>query len=47
MLNTIKLTKKSDKEDYMHHFSLVMLGIGAVVAIGFIILFVFSVMTIG
>jgi len=47
MANTIKLTRKSDKEDYMQHFRLVMLGIGAVGAIGFIIQFVFSVLTFG
>ncbi|HSB50244.1 MAG TPA: protein translocase SEC61 complex subunit gamma [Nitrosopumilaceae archaeon] len=47
MVNTIKLAKKSDKDDYMQHLRLVLLGISCVGAIGFIIQFVFSVMTIG
>lgn len=47
MVNTIKLTKKSDKDDYMQHLRLVMLGIACVGTIGFIIQFVFSVITFG
>ena len=47
MVNTMKLCKKSDKDDYMQHFRLVILGIGTVGSIGFIIQFVFSVMTFG
>ncbi len=47
MVNTMKLAKKSDKDDYMQHLRLVILGIGSVGAIGFIIQFVFSVMTFG
>jgi len=47
MVNTMKLTKKSDKDDYMQHLRLVILGIGSVGAIGFVIQFVFSVMTFG
>ena len=47
MVSTMKLAKKSDKDDYMQHLRLVMLGIGSVGAIGFIIQFVFSVMTFG
>ncbi len=43
MINTIKLARKSDKEDYMQHFRLVLLGISAIGMIGFIIQFVFSV----
>jgi protein transport protein SEC61 subunit gamma-like protein len=47
MLNTIKLAKKSDKDDYMQHLRLVLLGIATVGAIGFIIQFVFSVNNFG
>ncbi len=47
MVNTMKLAKKSDKDDYMQHLRLVILGIGSVGAVGFIIQFVFSVMTVG
>lgn len=47
MVNTMKLAKKSDKDDYMQHLRLVLLGIGAVGSIGFIIQFVFSVTTFG
>ncbi|TLX70214.1 MAG: protein translocase SEC61 complex subunit gamma [Thaumarchaeota archaeon] len=47
MVNTIKLAKKSDKDDYMQHLRLVLLGIATVGAIGFIIQFVFSVINYG
>jgi len=47
MVNTMKLAKKSDKEDYMQHLRLVLLGIACVGTIGFIIQFVFSVITFG
>ena len=47
MANTVKLAKKSDKDDYMQHLRLVLLGIATVGAIGFIIQFVFSVITFG
>jgi protein transport protein SEC61 subunit gamma-like protein len=47
MANTMRLAKKSDKEDYMQHLRLVLLGIASVGTIGFIIQFVFSVMTFG
>jgi len=47
MKNTIKLTKKSDKDIYMQHLRLVLFGISAIGAIGFGIQFVFSVMTFG
>jgi len=47
MKNTIKLTKKSDKEVYLQHLRLVLFGIGVVGAIGFGIQFVFSVLTVG
>ena len=47
MKNTIKLTKKSDKEVYFQHLRLVLFGIATVGAIGFGIQFVFSVMTYG
>ena len=45
MKNTIKLTKKSDKEVYFQHLRLVLFGIATVGAIGFGILLVFSVLT--
>ena len=47
MKNTIKLTKKSDKDIYMQHMRLVLFGIATVGAIGFGIQFVFSVLTFG
>ncbi len=47
MVNTMKLAKKPDKEEYMQHLRLVLLGIGAVGIMGFIIQFVFSVATFG
>ena len=47
MKNTIKLTKKSDKDVYMQHLRLVLFGIAVVGAIGFGIQFVFSVLTVG
>ena len=47
MVNTIKLAKKSDKDEYMEHLRLVLLGIATVGAIGFIIQFVFSVNNFG
>jgi len=47
VVNTLKLAKKSDKEDYMQHLRLVLLGIAGVGTMGFIIQFVFSVATFG
>ncbi len=47
MANTVKMAKKSDRDDYMQHMRLVLLGIGCVGSIGFIIQFVFSVITYG
>ena len=47
MKNTIKLTKKSDKDVYLQHLRLVIFGIAAVGAIGFGIQFIFSVLTFG
>ena len=47
MKNTIKLTKKSDKDVYLQHLRLVLFGIAAIGAIGFGIEFVFSVLTMG
>jgi len=43
MINTMKMTKKPDREEYTQHLRLVVLGIGGVGLIGFIIQFVFSV----
>ncbi len=47
MKNTIKLTKKSDKDVYFQHLRLLLFGIATVGALGFGIQFVFSVMTFG
>ncbi len=47
MVNTLKMTKKPDRDEYQQHLRLVMLGIGGVGLIGFIIQFVFSVITFG
>ena len=47
MKNTIKLTKKSDKEVYMQHLRLVLFGIAIIGTIGFGIQFIFSVLTFG
>jgi len=47
MVNTMKLAKKSDKDDYMQHLRLVLLGVASIGTIGFIIQFVFSVATFG
>ena len=47
MLNTIKLTKKSDKDVYKQHLRLVLFGIGAIGGLAFVIQFTFSVFTIG
>ena len=47
MKNTIKLTKKSDKDVYFQHLRLVLFGIATVGAIGFGIQFIFSVLAFG
>ncbi|MDC0194189.1 protein translocase SEC61 complex subunit gamma [Candidatus Nitrosopelagicus sp.] len=47
MVNTIKLTKKSDKDVYKQHLRLVLFGIGAIGGLAFIVQFTFSVFTIG
>jgi len=47
MKNTIKLTKKSDKDVYMQHLRLVLFGIATIGTIGFGIQFIFSVLTFG
>jgi len=47
MKNTIKLTKKYDKEVYMQHLRLVLVGIATIGAIGFGIQFIVSVLTFG
>lgn len=47
MANTMKMARKPDKEEYQQHLRLVLLGIGGVGTIGFIIQFVFSVLTLG
>ena len=45
MSNTMKMAKKPDKEEYSQHLRLVLTGILGVGTIGFIIQFVFSVVT--
>ncbi|HJJ22431.1 MAG TPA: protein translocase SEC61 complex subunit gamma [Nitrosopumilus sp.] len=47
MANTMKMAKKPDRDEYQQHLRLVLLGIMGVGAIGFIIQFVFSVITFG
>lgn len=47
MVNTIKLAKKSDKDDYTQHLRLVLLGMATVGSVGFIIQFVFAVINLG
>jgi len=47
MVNTMKLAKKSDKDDYTQHLRLVLLGVASIGSIGFVIQFVFSVATFG
>lgn len=47
MISTMKLAKKSDRDDYSQHLRLVLLGIAGIGTIGFIIQFVFSVATFG
>ncbi len=47
MVNTMKLAKKSDKEDYTEHLRLVLLGMATLGAIGFIIQFTFAVINLG
>jgi protein transport protein SEC61 subunit gamma-like protein len=47
MVNTMKLAKKSDKEDYLEHLRLVLLGMATLGAIGFIIQFTFAVINLG
>ncbi len=47
MVNTMKLAKKSDKEDYAEHLRLVLLGMATLGAIGFIIQFTFAVINLG
>jgi len=47
MANTMKMAKKPNKDEYKQHLRLVLLGIAGVGTIGFIIQFVFSVITFG
>ncbi len=47
MANTMKMAKKPDRYEYQQHLSLVLFGIAGVGSIGFIIQFVFSVITFG
>ncbi len=45
MYTTLKLAKKPNKEDFKTHLKLVLLGLGAVGALGFIIQLVSSIIT--
>ncbi len=47
MANTMKMAKKPDRDEYQQHLRLVLFGIAGVGMIGFIIQFVFSVITFG
>jgi len=47
MVNTMKMAKKPDRDEYQQHLRLVLMGIGGVGLIGFTIQFVFSVITFG
>ncbi len=47
MANTMKMAKKPDRDEYQQHLRLVLFGIMGVGTIGFIIQFVFSVITFG
>jgi len=47
MVNTMKMAKKPDRDEYQQHLRLVLFGIMGVGMIGFIIQFVFSVITFG
>ncbi len=46
MYATLRLAKKSSKEDFKIHLRLVLLGMSAIGAIGFIIQFVSSIIAI-
>ncbi len=46
MYSTLKLARKSSKEDFKIHLKLVLLGLAAIGAIGFIIQFVSSLIAI-
>jgi len=47
MSNTMRMAKKPDNDEYSQHLRLVLTGILGVGTIGFIIQFVFSVVTFG
>jgi protein transport protein SEC61 subunit gamma and related proteins len=47
MVNTMKMAKKPDRDEYMQHLRLVLMGIAGVGGIGFTVQFVFSVFTLG
>lgn len=47
MVNTLKMAKKPDRDEYQQHLRLVLIGIAGVGAIGFTVHFVFSVITFG
>ncbi len=47
ILQTLKLAKKTSKEDYTTHLRLVLLSIGAVSGVGFIIKLIAEFVTFG
>lgn len=47
IIQTMKLAKKTSKDDYMTHLRLVLLGMGVVGAIGFVIKLVAEFVTFG
>jgi protein transport protein SEC61 subunit gamma-like protein len=47
ILQTLKLAKKTSKEDYTTHLRLVLLSVGAVGGVGFIIKLIAEFMTFG
>jgi protein transport protein SEC61 subunit gamma-like protein len=47
ILQTLKLAKKTSKEDYTTHLRLVLLSMGAVGGVGFIIKLIAEFMTFG
>jgi len=46
-VNTLKLARKSDREEYMLYLKLVTLGVGVVGTIGFIIQLISSFLQLG
>ena len=47
IIQTLKLAKKTSKDDYVTHMRLVLLGLGVVGAIGFVIKLISEFITFG